>query len=170
MSNFLINCLKFQRINLFHLTCNHHAHNSNNMKFCRMNWLNFLLEVPIHELYSCKVGLVWELVRSHHLYHPIKHSSSEVGVNLVIVQKLRGDLIIYQTVQKLRTVNFAVELSVVLGHFLYLELRYFMLHWWVMLLKVLLDVFSIEGFVNFTLLITIFVVIFLLIESFTMSG
>ncbi len=170
MGDFLINCLKFQRINLFHLACNHHAHDSDDMKFSRMDWLNFLLEVSIHELYACEVGLMWELIRCHNLYHPIKHSCSEVGVNLVVVQKLGCDLIVYQTIQKFGTVNFTVELSVVFGYFLDLKLRYFMLHWWVRFFMLLLHVFSIEGFVLFKLLITIFVVIFLLIESFTMSG
>lgn len=62
MCNFLENGLQLQRIHLFHFACDHHADNPDDMEPCRMQLLNFLLEITVHQLHTRKVGFVGELV------------------------------------------------------------------------------------------------------------
>jgi predicted nucleic acid-binding Zn ribbon protein len=78
MTDFLKNCLHFERVDVFKLGGNKHACDSYNMQVA--NFLRSLseLEVSIHKTDRNEKSLVVALEITKNFYHPVHHSRSHV--------------------------------------------------------------------------------------------
>lgn len=111
-----------------------------------------------------------ELIRSHNLYHPIKHSGSEASVNLMMMEERTWSLIIFEIFEKLGGIEFTVEFGVIFGYFFELVLGYLMMMRSEILWRGVVDVFRLKRLIEFNFLVSSFVIVLLLVEGFAMAS
>jgi len=112
MNYLVVNSLDFQRVDFVHFCSDQHRYNSSDVKLCNWQSLVFSLEVSIHDLNPSEIGLGSELVRGGDFNHPVKHSSSEAFVNIMVAQERSVSLdVLFIAFENL----FGIELAVLLG-------------------------------------------------------